>query len=177
MPSRPVAAGSPSDAPDGRSRDEVTGYRPCVPPQAASARAVEYRRFGVPPGGLRGPPSSSHNASRMASILTGAFNPCGARNAGHEAIAEASEAQEARIARFSASVRSGCDTTSLGCSKTVPGCSSAWKSKTLSWVAVVGRMFSSIRRRVGGSPIQRGRAAAGYSLKPPWLRADGRCSR
>src|SRR4051794_4918250 len=80
----------------------------------------------------------------MASMLTGAFSPSGARNAGHEAIAEASEAQEARIARFSASVGSGCETTSLGCSKTVPGCSSAWKSKTLSWVAVVGRMFSSI---------------------------------
>jgi len=93
-------------------------------------------------------------------------------NAGHEAIAEASEAQEARIARFSASVRSGCDTTSLGCSKTVPGCSSAWKSNTLSWVAVVGRMFSSILDDVGGSPTERGRAAAEYLLKPPWLRAD-----
>jgi hypothetical protein len=48
---------------------------------------VEKRRFGFPPGGLRGPPSSSHNASKMASILTGAFSPSGARNAGHEAIA------------------------------------------------------------------------------------------
>ena len=36
-------------------------------------------------------------------------------------------------------------TTSLGWSKTVPGCSSALKSKTLSSVAVVGRMVSSIR--------------------------------
>ena len=52
-------------------------------------------------------------------MLTGAFSPSGARSSGHEAIAEASEAQEARIARFSASVRSGCETTSLGCSKTV----------------------------------------------------------
>ena len=58
-------------------------------------------------------------------MLTGAFSPSGARSAGHEAIAEASEAQEARIARFSASVRHGCATTSLGCSKTVPGCRSA----------------------------------------------------
>ena len=40
-------------------------------------------------------------------MLTGAFRPSGARSAGQEAIADASEAQEARIARFSASVRSG----------------------------------------------------------------------
>src|SRR5690242_15044961 len=106
MLSHPVAVGSPSDAPHGRSRDEVNGFRPSVPPQAASARAVENRRLGVPPGGWRGPPSSSHNASRMASMLTGAFSPFGARRAGHEAIAEASEAQEAKMARFSASVRS-----------------------------------------------------------------------
>jgi hypothetical protein len=40
-------------------------------------------------------------------MLTGLFNPSGARSAGQEAIAEASEAQEARIARFSASVSDG----------------------------------------------------------------------
>lgn len=54
-------------------------------------------------------------------MLTGAFNPSGDRNAGHEAIVDASEAQEARVARFSANVRFGCGTTSLGCSKTVHG--------------------------------------------------------
>ena len=47
-------------------------------------------------------------------MLTGAFSPSGARSAGQEAIAEASEAQEARIARFSASVRSGCAHHVLG---------------------------------------------------------------
>jgi hypothetical protein len=31
MPSRPAAAGLPSDAPGGRSRGEVDGYRPCIP--------------------------------------------------------------------------------------------------------------------------------------------------
>jgi hypothetical protein len=36
----------------------------------------------------------------MASMLTDIFRPSGARSAGQEAIAEASEAQEARIARF-----------------------------------------------------------------------------
>ena len=82
--------------------------------QAACARAVEKRRCGFPPGGFRGSPSSSHKASRMASMLTGIFSPSGARSAGQEAIADASEAQEARIARFSASVRSGCAHHVLG---------------------------------------------------------------
>jgi hypothetical protein len=57
-------------------------------------------------------------------MLTGALN-LGARNAGHEAIAEASNAQEARMVRFSAKVSDGCVTTSFGCSKTVRGCKSA----------------------------------------------------
>jgi hypothetical protein len=47
-------------------------------------------------------------------MLTGILRPSGARIAGQETIAEASEAQEARIARFSASVRDGCITTVLG---------------------------------------------------------------
>jgi hypothetical protein len=34
-------------------------------------------------------------------MVTGTFSPFGARRAGHEAIAEASEAREARIACFS----------------------------------------------------------------------------
>ena len=46
---------------------------PWDPPQAASTRETEKRRFGLPPGGCRGPPSSSHKASRMASMLTGTF--------------------------------------------------------------------------------------------------------
>jgi len=59
---------------------------------------------------------------RSSSIVTGLFRPSGARKAGHKAIAEASEAHEARIARFSAVVSAGCPTTSWGWSKTVPGC-------------------------------------------------------
>ena len=35
---------------------------------AAARRSVERSRIGLPPGGLRGPPSSSHKASRMASM-------------------------------------------------------------------------------------------------------------
>ena len=34
-------------------------------------------------------------------MVTGAFRPSGARSDGHEAIAEASDAHEARMARFS----------------------------------------------------------------------------
>ena len=60
-------------------------------------------------------------------MLTGALSPSGARSAGQDAIAEASEAQDARMARFSGSVRDGCVTTSFGCSKTVPGWRSALK--------------------------------------------------
>ncbi len=37
-------------------------------------------------------------------MLTGACSPAGARSAGQDAIAEASDAQEAKIARFSASL-------------------------------------------------------------------------
>jgi len=52
---------------------------------------------------------------------TGAFRPSGARSDGHDAIADASDAQDARIARFSARLRPGWETTSCGCSNAVPG--------------------------------------------------------
>jgi hypothetical protein len=71
----------------------------------AAARSAERIRIGFPPGGVRGPPSSSHSASRISSIETGALSPVGERNDGQHAIADASEAHEARIARFSAIVR------------------------------------------------------------------------
>ena len=41
-------------------------------------------------------PSSSQSASRISSIVTGAFRPSGARRAGHEAIAAAEHADEDR---------------------------------------------------------------------------------
>ncbi|KRR03913.1 hypothetical protein CQ12_32665 [Bradyrhizobium jicamae] len=90
-------------------------------PQAAMARSVERNRQGLPPGGFLGPPSSSHSASRISSIDTGFFSPAGDRIDGQDAIADASEAQEAKIALFSAVVRVGRRTTSFGWSKTVPG--------------------------------------------------------
>lgn len=71
-------------------------------------------------------------------MVTGALSPVGALSAGQEAIADASEAQDARIARFSDIDSEGCSSTSLGWSNIVPGCNSASMSKTLSSEAVVG---------------------------------------
>ena len=71
-------------------------------PYAAIARETSRSRCGLPPGGSGGPPSRSRSASRISSMLTGAFNPGGDRSAGHDAIADASEAHDARMARFSA---------------------------------------------------------------------------
>ena len=45
-------------------------------------------------------------------MVTGALRPAGARNAGQEAIAEASDAHEARMARFSATDSEACVRTS-----------------------------------------------------------------
>ena len=47
-------------------------------------------------------------------MVTGSLRPAGARNAGHDAIALASDAQDARMARFSDMVSEGWDTTSRG---------------------------------------------------------------
>ena len=77
---------------------------------AAARRSVERSRIGLPPGGLRGPPSSVQSASSISSIVTGAFRPLGSRNAGHDAIADATDAHEARMARFS---EMGSATTSM----------------------------------------------------------------
>jgi hypothetical protein len=81
-----------------RSNRSTTWARPCRPPyQAAKTLEVEYRRFGLPPGGLRGRPSSWQSAASISSIVTGALRPSGARSEGHEAIADASDAQDANM--------------------------------------------------------------------------------
>jgi hypothetical protein len=100
-----------------RQSDFIHGVTPCY---AAKALDVERRRFGLPPGGLRGPPSSLHKASKISSMVTGAFRPAGARKAGQDAIADASDAQDARMARFSEIDSEGWVNTSAGWSKTVP---------------------------------------------------------
>jgi hypothetical protein len=40
--------------------------------RTAARRSTDRRRIGLPPGGCRGPPSSSQSASRMSSMETGA---------------------------------------------------------------------------------------------------------
>ncbi len=64
--------------------------------------------------------SSVLNASMMSSNRTGA--PCdGARSSCAASIAQASDAHDARIARFSLRVRSGSSITSEGCPKAFAG--------------------------------------------------------
>ena len=72
-------------------------------------------------------------AEKMAEV-TGREQPGGLRKAGAASIAHASDAQEARIARFSLRVRSGSLTTSRGCSNAPAGCrrSSSSRSNGLS---------------------------------------------
>jgi hypothetical protein len=48
-------------------------------------------------------------------MVTGAFSPSGARIEGHDATAEASDAHEARMARFSERLRVAWETMSQGC--------------------------------------------------------------
>lgn len=52
---------------------------------------------------------------------TGAFRPSGALSDGQDVIADASEAHDARMARFSERLRVGWETTSFGCSNALPG--------------------------------------------------------
>jgi len=47
-------------------------------------------------------------------MVTGALRPAGARSAGQDAIADASDAHDARMARFSDIDSEGFATTSLG---------------------------------------------------------------
>jgi hypothetical protein len=65
-------------------------------------------------------PSSAHRASRISSILTGAISPSGARKAGQDAMADASDAHESRIARFFERLSAGSATTSRGWLNTAP---------------------------------------------------------
>jgi Hsp20/alpha crystallin family protein len=88
-----------------RQSDFFHGTAPCY---AATSRDVERRRVGLPPGGWRGRPSSSHRTSRKSSMVTGALRPAGARGEVQEAIADASDDQDVRMARFSETDSEGC---------------------------------------------------------------------
>src|SRR5579872_1196801 len=96
---------------------DVRSAPPLLPPAtlhaAAGARSTDLSRAGLPPGGVRGKWSRLESASRMSSIETGVL-PGIARNIGFEVTTAASEAQEARIARFSPSESEVSARTSLG---------------------------------------------------------------
>src|ERR1700683_3456508 len=68
---------------------------------AKPARNVDLMRAGFPPGGPFGAESSADSASSTSSIVTKRFDPGISRKAGFDATAAASDAQDARIARFS----------------------------------------------------------------------------
>ena len=71
--------------------------------QAASdVRSVDFSRAGFPPGGFLGEWSRLDSASRISSIETVRFPPGMAREDGHDITAAAFDAQEARMALFSA---------------------------------------------------------------------------
>jgi hypothetical protein len=69
---------------------------------AIAVRSVDLSLAGLPPGGVRGEWSKLERASRISSIDTTLFALGIARRLGQEVTAAASEAQDARIARFSA---------------------------------------------------------------------------
>ena len=73
--------------------------------------------------------SRQHRASRMSSTGTGREQPGGLRKAGAP-IAHASDAHEARIARFSLRVRSGSLTTSRGRENAPAGCRRSSSSRS-----------------------------------------------
>ena len=104
-------------------------------------------------------------------MLTGVFSPSGARSAGQEAIAEASEAQEARIARFSASVRDGCDHHVLGVLEDGAGVKERLKVENV--VVGGGRrphgfLRSKTSRAAARSPGRRDSAFAQAALDSIW---------
>ena len=64
-------------------------------------RAADFVRAGLPPGGSLGPESSADNASSTSSIVTIWRDPGNSLSAGFDVTAAASDAHDARIARFS----------------------------------------------------------------------------
>jgi hypothetical protein len=95
---------------------------------ARDIRAVDFNRAGFPPGGFLGGWSRLESASRISSMETVFFAPGMARKDGHDVTAAASDAQDARMARFSARDKVVSLSTSRGWSKTEPGCKIAFKS-------------------------------------------------
>ena len=74
--------------------------------------------------------SSARSASSIPSTATARQAPGAHRRVGAASTAQASEAQEARTARFSLIVRSGSWTTSRGCAYACAGCSRLLRSSS-----------------------------------------------
>src|SRR5689334_12132114 len=105
---------------------------------AAARRSTDRSRLGFL---RRGPSSKARSASRTSSMETGAFRPSGALSDGQDVIADASEAHDARMARFSERLRVGWETTSFGCSNALPGRSEEHTSELQSQFHLVCRLL------------------------------------
>src|SRR6478736_7078958 len=70
---------------------------------ATPTRAADFIRAGLPPGGPLGWWSSADSASSTSSMVTRRREPGNPLSAGFDTTAAASDAHEARIARFSPS--------------------------------------------------------------------------
>jgi hypothetical protein len=82
--------------------------------QAASdTRSVDFSRAGFPPGGCHGEWSRLASASSISSMEAARRVPGMARKEGHDVTAAASDAQEARIALFSARDNGSCRNDSM----------------------------------------------------------------
>lgn len=77
-------------------------------------RDAHLVRIGLPPGGPLGPWSSADNAASTSSMVTVTYEPGNFLSTGLETTLEASEAQDARMARLRLVVMVESSTTSLG---------------------------------------------------------------
>ena len=100
---------------------------------AAAENPAPAHDAAVTAAGFRRTASRARSASMTSSNATDPPPLMGAqRNAGTDSIAQASDAHDARIARYSFSVKSGSLTTSAGCENACAGCSRSLRSKVSS---------------------------------------------
>ena len=148
-------------APGSRSAVQMSSHGAlasgCARVRGSSSGAGDRRHSGdLDQGPAR--PSAHHPPARVQTHRAA----CATRGAA--STAQASDAQDARIARFSSRVRPGCPTTAVGCENIRPGLSSAskWKpggpeTSSRSAVGRVGagwipfRLLSPLRKTVLGS--------------------------
>ena len=106
-------------------------------------------------------------------MLTGIFSPSGARSAGQEAIADASEAQEARIARFSGQRQGRMYHHVLGVLEDGAGVKERLKVEDV--VDCGGRRpHGFLRSKTSGAAARTPGHRNTRSLKPPWTQSGAR---